>query len=70
MMVRGRPRRLRKYSSSGSLHESHLLEEVSRDHFPNSPATPEEIEEFERRVGWQLPGSSWSILRDARKVET
>lgn len=31
-----------------------LLEEVSRDHFPHPPATPEEIEEFERRVGWKL----------------
>src|SRR5688500_14160880 len=33
---------------------SRLLEEVSRDHFPHPPATPEEIEEFERRVGWTL----------------
>ena len=33
---------------------SRLLEEVSRDHFPYPPATPEEIEEFERRVGWKL----------------
>ena len=33
---------------------SHLLEEVSRDHFPHPPATPEEIEAFERRVGWTL----------------
>jgi hypothetical protein len=33
---------------------SRLLEEVSRDHFPYPPATPEEIEEFERRVGWTL----------------
>jgi hypothetical protein len=33
---------------------SQLLEEVSRDHFPYPPATPEEIEEFERRVGWKL----------------
>jgi hypothetical protein len=31
-----------------------LLEEVSRDHFPYPPATPEEIEEFERHVGWKL----------------
>ena len=31
-----------------------LLEEVSREHFPNPPATPEEVEEFERRVGWTL----------------
>ncbi|OJT18206.1 SMI1/KNR4 family protein [Archangium sp. Cb G35] len=33
---------------------SDLLEDVSREHFPYPPATPEEIEEFERRVGWQL----------------
>ncbi|ATB31173.1 SMI1/KNR4 family protein [Melittangium boletus] len=33
---------------------SSLLEEVSRDHFPRPPATPEEIEEFEHRVGWPL----------------
>jgi cell wall assembly regulator SMI1 len=33
---------------------SSLLEEVSRDHFPYSPATPEEIEAFEQRVGWRL----------------
>ncbi len=31
-----------------------LLEEVSRDHFPNPPATPEEITAFEQRVGWKL----------------
>ena len=31
-----------------------LLEEVSRDHFPYPPATPEEIEAFERRAGWRL----------------
>ena len=33
---------------------SRLLEEVSRDHFPHPPATPEEIEAFEQRVGWKL----------------
>ena len=33
---------------------SHLLNEVSRDHFPYPPATSKEIEEFERRVGWML----------------
>ncbi|HEX8699298.1 MAG TPA: SMI1/KNR4 family protein [Myxococcaceae bacterium] len=33
---------------------SRLLEEVSRDHFPYPPATPEEIEKFERQVGWRL----------------
>ena len=33
---------------------SSLLEEVSRDHFPHPPATPEEIKEFEQQVGWQL----------------
>jgi hypothetical protein len=31
-----------------------LLEEVSRDYFPHPPATPEEIAEFEQRVGWRL----------------
>ncbi len=31
-----------------------LLEEVSREPLPHPPATPEEIEEFERRVGWKL----------------
>lgn len=31
-----------------------LLAEVSRLHFPNAPATPQEIEQFEQRVGWQL----------------
>ncbi len=33
---------------------SQLLEEVSRGHFPYLPATREEIEEFEQRVGWKL----------------
>ena len=33
---------------------SRLLEEVSRDHFPYPPATPDEIAEFEQRVGWRL----------------
>jgi hypothetical protein len=33
---------------------SDLLEEVSREPIPHPPATPEEIEEFERRVGWML----------------
>jgi hypothetical protein len=33
---------------------SALLEEVSRDHFPYPPATSEEIEAFEQRVGWRL----------------
>jgi hypothetical protein len=31
-----------------------LLEEISRNHFPYAPATPEQITEFERRVGWRL----------------
>lgn len=31
-----------------------LLEEVSREHFPYPPATPEEIEHFERQAGWRL----------------
>jgi len=33
---------------------SSLLQQVSRDHFPRPPATPEELDEFERRVGWKL----------------
>jgi hypothetical protein len=36
---------------------SSMLEEVSRDHFPKPPASPEEFEEFEefeQRVGWTL----------------
>ncbi len=33
---------------------SRLLEEVSRDHFSYPPATPEDIEAFEQRVGWRL----------------
>ncbi|NOK12785.1 SMI1/KNR4 family protein [Corallococcus exercitus] len=31
-----------------------LLEEVSRRHFPNPPATPAHIEAFEARMGWKL----------------
>jgi len=31
-----------------------LLADVSRNHFPNPPATPIEIEEFEQRIGWRL----------------
>jgi hypothetical protein len=33
---------------------SSLLEEVSRHHFPYPPARLEELEEFERRIGWRL----------------
>lgn len=33
---------------------SRLLDEVSRAHFPQPPATLEEIEEFESRMGWKL----------------
>jgi hypothetical protein len=33
---------------------SQLLEEISSEHFPQPPATPGEIEEFEHRVGWRL----------------
>jgi hypothetical protein len=33
---------------------SSLLEEVSREHFPYPPASPEELEKFEQRVGWRL----------------
>ncbi len=31
-----------------------LLEERSRNHFPNPPATPEQLEDFEQRVGWRM----------------
>jgi hypothetical protein len=33
---------------------SSILEEISRNHFPYPPASPEEIEAFERRAGWKL----------------
>ena len=33
---------------------SSLLGEISRDHFPYPPATPEQVEEFERTTGWRL----------------
>lgn len=34
-----------------------LLDEVSRHHFPNPPATPEQIAAFEQTMGWRLdPG--------------
>src|SRR5690349_1622287 len=33
---------------------SALLEEISSRHFPNPPASPREIEEFEQRMGWKL----------------
>src|SRR3712207_5534438 len=36
------------------LSMSRLLEEVSLHHFPSPPASPEEIAEFEKRVGWKL----------------
>lgn len=31
-----------------------LLEAISRHHFPNPPAPLQELEAFERRVGWRL----------------
>jgi hypothetical protein len=31
-----------------------MLAEISRKHYPNSPATPAQIDEFERRAGWHL----------------
>ncbi|RYZ10732.1 MAG: SMI1/KNR4 family protein [Myxococcaceae bacterium] len=31
-----------------------LLAEISRHHFPNPPATPAQLAEFEARVGWPL----------------
>lgn len=34
--------------------EKNLLEEISRQHFPNPAATSEQIEAFERQQGWRL----------------
>lgn len=31
-----------------------LLEEISRHHFPSPPASPEQLEAFERQHGWHL----------------
>ena len=31
-----------------------LLAKISRQHFPNPPASQEEISAFEQRVGWRL----------------
>lgn len=31
-----------------------LLEEISRNHFPSPPVTPEQLENFEQRVGWRM----------------
>jgi hypothetical protein len=31
-----------------------MIAEISRDHFPNSPAALEDIAFFEQRVGWRL----------------
>lgn len=31
-----------------------LIEEISRSHFPNPPATPAQVAEFEAQMGWQL----------------
>jgi SMI1/KNR4 family protein SUKH-1 len=31
-----------------------LLEEISRHHFPNPPASPEQLEAFEKQQGWRL----------------
>jgi cell wall assembly regulator SMI1 len=31
-----------------------LLAELSRSHFPNAPATPAQVAEFEGRMGWRL----------------
>jgi hypothetical protein len=32
----------------------HLLEQVSRQHFPNPPATPGQVAAFEQSAGWRL----------------
>jgi hypothetical protein len=48
-----------------------LLEEVSREHFPYSPATPEQVEEFERWVGWSIvsgrPGADGYLREEERR---
>lgn len=31
-----------------------LLDEIATHHFPNPPATPEQLSAFEARVGWRL----------------
>jgi hypothetical protein len=31
-----------------------FLEEISRRHFPNPPAAPEEVAAFEQKMGWRL----------------
>ncbi|ADO67871.1 SMI1/KNR4 family protein [Stigmatella aurantiaca] len=31
-----------------------LLQEISREHFPYAPAHPDELADFERRMGWKL----------------
>jgi hypothetical protein len=31
-----------------------LLEQISREHYPKPPATPQEVAAFEQRVGWRL----------------
>jgi hypothetical protein len=33
---------------------NHLLEELARLHFPNPPASPDEVDAFEQRMGWRL----------------
>ncbi|MCY1046613.1 SMI1/KNR4 family protein [Corallococcus sp. bb12-1] len=40
--------------ANSSVPMTALLEEVSRLHFPNPPATEAQIEAFEQRVGWRL----------------
>jgi hypothetical protein len=42
------------YSDLESMAMNALLEEISRYYFPNAPAAPEQIGEFERRVGSRL----------------
>lgn len=31
-----------------------LLEEIARQHFPNPPALPSQLDAFEQRMGWRL----------------
>lgn len=35
-------------------HLQELLDEIAANHYPNAPATPEQIAAFEARAGWRL----------------
>src|SRR5688572_21042162 len=46
-----------------------LLEDISHHHFPYAPATPAEIEAFERRVGWSLDADLRAFYLHCNGVE-